>query len=311
MKKKIVFVIAVLLLAIVSIISLAACSKAGLGMIRNEDNSIMFEKYGKFNLVFSDEFEGTEINKEIWNVGYGKEDAVRRGAYYRSTEEYAFVKDGNLTIRTKYIDDGDNSGWRTSWLDTKTKSGNSYPNFTGYSSKYGYYEVRCIAPPCEGIWSAFWLWPDEGTGFTPDDVKGGQDGAEIDIMESAWYNKKDGSGRSQMVIHIDNYKDKSYLNLIPDRVPKMHTEFHTFGVLWSQDCYIYYIDGKPIGELKFGVSDVKEHLILSVEVGGKPDENGKPVAGKDWAGNPNSNDKTKAYDFIIDYVRVYQSEVQA
>lgn len=86
----------------------------------------------------------------------------------------------------------------------------------------------------------------------------------------------------------------------------MHEEYHVFGVLWEADGYTYYIDGKTIGKVEIGVSEINEHLILSVEVGGTVDENGKPTASNDWAGNPDKNDKTKAYDFIVDYVRVYQ-----
>lgn len=306
MRKKIFYLIVTLMLVLFSVISFVACAKQP-SLARDGENKIVFREYGEYNLVFSDEFEGDEIDKNIWSVGLnGKEDTGRRGAYYRSSDEFAFVKDGNLTIRTKYIEDGDNSGWRTSWLESRTGTKSDNPNFTGYSNKFGYYEIRCIAPPCEGIWSAFWLWPDEGTGFTPNDVKGGQDGAEIDIMESAWYNKSNGSGKSQLVIHIDNYKDKRYKNLIPDTVPTMHTEFHTFGVLWTPEYYVYFIDDVKIGKIEFGVSEVKEHLILSVEVGGTIDENGKPVAKSDWAGDPNKNDKTKYYDYIVDYVRVYQ-----
>lgn len=59
-----------------------------------------------------------------------------------------------------------------------------------------------------------------------------------------------------------------------------------------------------------GVSEVPEYLLVTVEVGGY-NENGIPVPGKNpdgsafWCGDPNANDKTKSYDFVIDYVRAY------
>ena len=59
-----------------------------------------------------------------------------------------------------------------------------------------------------------------------------------------------------------------------------------------------------------GVSEVPEYLLVTVEVGGY-NENGIPVPGKNpdgsafWCGDPNGNDKTKRYDFVIDYVRAY------
>ncbi|MEG1609142.1 MAG: hypothetical protein RR348_04665, partial [Clostridia bacterium] len=64
-----------------------------------------------------------------------------------------------------------------------------------------------------------------------------------------------------------------------------------------------------------GVSQVPEYLILSVEVGGT-EKNGVLVPGKTfdangnavdfWCGNPDSNDKSLSYDFVVDYVKSYQ-----
>ena len=67
------------------------------------------------------------------------------------------------------------------------------------------------------------------------------------------------------------------------------------------------MDGETLG-----VSQVKEYIILSVEAGGYSEKDGTLVPGKNedgtdyWCGDPMSNDKDKYYDFVIDYVRVYQ-----
>ncbi|MBO8423724.1 MAG: hypothetical protein IAB16_01690 [Firmicutes bacterium] len=53
-------------------------------------------------------------------------------------------------------------------------------------------------------------------------------------------------------------------------------------------------------------------MIFSVEAVGHVPEDGTLLAdsnadGSDsWCGNPAKNDKSKHYDFVIDYVRVYR-----
>lgn len=53
---------------------------------------------------------------------------------------------------------------------------------------------------------------------------------------------------------------------------------------------------------------VDEYMILSVEVGGANDGE-KPTSYKFWCGDSSKNDKSKAYDFVVDYVRVYKKKV--
>lgn len=54
--------------------------------------------------------------------------------------------------------------------------------------------------------------------------------------------------------------------------------------------------------------------MLSMEVGGGTDDNGNPIPGKDkdgniwWCGDVTTNDTGKKYDFVVDYVRVYQKQ---
>lgn len=229
-----------------------------------------------------------------------------------------------LTIRTLWKDGQYGEGWYTSWLETSTRPDGEgithSENYEGFSAKYGYFEVRCIAPPTIGIWSAFWLMPDEGTGMGPDDVMGtGADGVEIDVMESPWKYATGGKESVQHVVHGDGYTDTKSDKSDRYKVPDMYSEFHTYGVLWTEEEYVFFIDGAETWRTRhtvdgqtLGVSEVNEYMILSVEVGGHTAEDGTFVEGKEadgsksWCGNPAKNDKSKHYDFVIDYVRVYQ-----
>ena len=326
MKKFALLLITAVLLICVS----AACLLAGCSQAKPLPEEItlpeVLEK-GGYELVWGDEFDGDEIDYTKWRVGY--KGGMRRAGYYLDTPDAVFVNDGALTIRTRYLEDGlYGPGWYTSWVDSATAdtAGNGIvhsEDYQGFSGKYGYYEIRCITPPSYGIWSAFWMMPDgDAAGMSADDVKGtGEDGLEVDIMESP-YMYVDGSYNVH-VVHGEGYTDTRSDRSDTYEVPGMYTQYHTYGVLWTEEEYVFYIDGRetwrtsysPDGET-LGVSQVEQYLLLTVEVGGYQSEDGAMHPGVTledgvevpfWCGNPDDNDKTKAYDFIIDYVRVYQA----
>ena len=163
MKKFALLLITAVLLICVS----AACLLAGCSQAKPLPEEItlpeVLEK-GGYELVWGDEFDGDEIDYTKWRVGYNG--GVRRAGYYVDTSDIVFVKDGALTIRTLYMEDGVyGPGWYTSWVDSATAdtAGNGIvhsEDYQGFSGKYGYYEIRCITPPSYGIWSAFWMMPD-------------------------------------------------------------------------------------------------------------------------------------------------------
>ena len=328
MKKTLFILIAAALAVCVSVACLMACGSDALPLPEEVTLNEVLEK-GGYELVWGDEFDGDQIDYTKWRVGY--KGGVRRAGYYLDTEDAVFVKDGALTIRTRYMEDGVyGPGWYTSWVDSAVSDtvGSSIAHsdeYRGFSGKYGYYEVRCITPPSVGIWSAFWLMPDGGAaGMSENDIKGtGTDGLEVDVMESP-YMYMDSSPYNVHVVHGEGYSDTRSDRSATYEVPGMYSRYHTYGVLWTEEEYVFYIDGRetwrteysPDGET-LGVSQVEEYLLLTVEVGGYQAEdstlhpgvtleNGEEVPY--WCGNPDDNDKTKAYDFIIDYVRVYQAK---
>lgn len=250
----------------------------------------------KFTLTFSDEFDTDEINWEVWDghYCYGNSTAERRGGYWN--KEMAAIKDGNLVITTKYMPEGINggpAGYYSYALDT---------NHGRFEQTYGYFEVRCILPPGEGLWGAFWLLTDGMFVETGN----GLNGAEIDVFESPNYAPKDFWKRNcvSCAIHYDGYNEAHKSKTLGCfYVGKdAYTDYHTYGVEWNEDGYSFYIDGKKTVSTDFGgASQVPEYLILSTEVGG---DNGIP--GDSWAGDITKNGTDFSSEFIIDYVRVYQ-----
>ena len=204
MKKPFKLAIAAALLAVFAAFTLSACT--GAVDVPEEKTISSVLEAGGYELVFSDEFDGDSVDYTKWKTGYTG--GVRRAAYYEDSEDTLFVKDGALTVRTLYKDGQYGEGWYTSWLETSTRDEGAgirrSENYTGFSATYGYFEVRCIAPPAVGIWSAFWLMPDEGTGMSEADVLGtGADGVEIDVMESPWMYSLLDKGSNVHVVHGD------------------------------------------------------------------------------------------------------------
>ena len=234
----------------------------------------------KFELTFEDNFEDG-IDWSVWSGHYvwGKASQPRKGAFWNNAVPY--TEDGNLVIPMFWSDEGmggTGAGWYSAGIDTDSDSPNSF------EQKYGYFEVRCILPDCPTAWSAFWLMND-GVYEVGDD---GRDGTEIDIFESDCIDDTIKNAVTSN-LHFDGYGDAHQ---------KMGAkkEYNTYGLEWNENEYIFYINGVESYRTDFGgVSQNPEYLILSYEMGG---ENG--VAEDD------SLDKTKTYNYVVDYVRVYQ-----
>ena len=249
-----------------------------------------------FSPVWSDEFDGDTLDTSKW-TGFrcgGETSVVRQGGWWHT--DLATVKNGNLSISTKYYADGykgGKAGWYSCGLCT-----------TGlFEQTYGYFEVRCILPKGVGMWSAFWMLPQD---FSHTIGNGGTDGAELDVFESPNYRYKlsDNVNVVTTNIHIDGYgKEEQSENVATPFIESNdpYEVYNTYGVEWNENEYIFYINGVETGRSSFGgTSRVPEYLLLTAEVGGA---NG--VAGSSWAGDALSSDAQPS-DFVIDYVRVYQ-----
>jgi len=218
----------------------------------------------KWQLAWSDEFDGARIDRSKWDVmGNWK----RRDGYWVVDDAYLDGK-GNLIIRTKKADDRYTSGA----LRTKDK----------FEHTFGYWVCRCKFPTQQGHWPAFWLHTDSVNKIG----NGGRDGTEIDIMEKPWREDK-----ITQNLHWDGYGKEHKSAGKESKIPGLSQGFHTFGLHWKPDEYVFYVDGKETWRTNGGgVSQVPEYAKLTEEIG-------------KWGG-----DITKANlpdYFVVDYVRVY------
>ena len=290
-----------LLIAVLMMISAALPEMLSLGKLP-EGKTINLDEY---ELVWSDEFNGTTLDKSKWEYNWWE--VERKGGYWH--EDMVSVKDGNLVIKTEYLDEPLENYYYDKWHDQINFDEYKPGYYTGvirssYEQCYGYFEVRCILPAAQGLWSAFWMMNDK-----VEDVDGsGKDGTEVDIFESFYY-KDHWWGNDCVVsgIHYDGYgeghKGDSIGKTFIENDP--YTQYNTYGLEWTKDEYIFYLNGVETGRLSTGgVSQNPEYLILSCEVSG---ENGVASGDRHGAGDIKKTPKGNwPAEFKVDYVRCYQ-----
>jgi beta-glucanase (GH16 family) len=158
-----------------------------------------------YNLVWSDEFNGTTVNSANWNFekgggGWGNNERQ----YYQVSN--AAVTNGNLVITAKK-QRVKGYAYTSARMTTQAKR-----EFT-----YGKIEARIMLPMGQGLWPAFWMlganintlgWPACG---------------ETDIMEHI--NTED---RTYATIHWDNNGHASY----GGNIITTPANFHIYAVEW-------------------------------------------------------------------------------
>lgn len=246
-----------------------------------------------FHLVWHDEFNGTELNEDDWNrekhqVGWVNHELQE----YIPTDEYSFVKDGNLVIQpVKTVDEDGKISYASGRVNTQNK----------HDVKYGRFEARIKFPQGKGYLPAFWMMPQDEDYYGQWPKCG-----EIDIAEVLG----DSTNMNYGTIHYGephNQNQGTYTLASGD----FANEYHVFAVDYEPGVIKWYVDGEQYYETSDWFSkwpggaekpypapfDQPFHVILNVAVGG------------DWPGDP---DETTPFDekgaMYVDYVRIYQKE---
>ncbi len=245
------------------IITLNSCSK-------NEPEKLkVIDFINNYNLVWEDNFNGQEIDSKKWN--YRHEGVIRKFATV-SRESVKLDGKGNLKIYTT-----NNKGqYYVGQLATNGL----------FTQKYGYFECRAQMHKNLGTHSAFWLQSDY-IKFQNNDPK--NNGVEIDIFE---YHRKN----PKQVYHNIHWNGYELLHKqigTMKYIPTIETGYHTFGLLWTDKEYIFFVDGEETWRTNQPISHIPEYIILSTELTG-------------FGGNP--KDGIYPDSVLFDYVKVYQKK---
>jgi len=257
---------------------------------------------GSWNLDFSDEFNGTQVDTSKWLVSVSTKSRASRTNLgvtdWRWTANHVSLNGTDLVLS------GEKTGASTMQCGSVESRGI-------YETTYGYLEARIkIADTSKGNHTAFWI---QGSNQRNVDDSAA-DGAEVDIFESAWT-----TDTSKTVVHYDGYiSGTKHNHTIPYNTPGIHNGYHVFGLLWTDSSMEIYYDGVkvestsnktfPIAQSSAGhplVPQVPEWLWLSVGATfGLEGNNGG--TGIDFQSQPIG----PLSDALVDYVRVYKPRVE-
>jgi hypothetical protein len=235
-----------------------------------------------YKFVWSDEFDGTEIDYSNWTHEVGDSWSNGELQSYTDRRYNSVVEDGCLAIIARKEQYGPNN-----YTSARLRS------FTKLDFRYGRMAARIKLPVGQGIWPAFWMMPtNEIYGYWPDS-------GEIDIIEAV------------------NQIDRIYGTLHFTNTTHQHVSsggsYYASGLCFADDFHVYAIEWEP-GEIRWFVDDVmyysrtdwssgtnpypapfndQFYFILNVAVGGS------------WPGSP---DQTTVFPqrMLVDWVRVYK-----
>ena len=254
--------------------------------------------------VWRDEFNGTSLDKDSWNIYGSGWSANNVQSCYSRSEENVNVKNGSLNLVGLYKPGARCKG--------NEKSGNFTSGFVETKGKkswtYGYIEARIKMPNNKSTWPGFWMSPDKPTyGSWPRS-------GEIDIVETKGSNLDYAAADAHWGLSTYNKKHAQGKDLPAGF--KDTTEWHTYGVKWTEGKLEYYIDGVKFHTVNgfdqpnaanapYGPFDQPFFLRLNLAIGGDYID-GK---GSKWSNAYNALAKypeSFPATMSIDYVRVYE-----
>lgn len=251
-------------------------------------------------LVWEDDFNGTDLNRDYWNVevngsGCGNNELQ----YYVDDADNVSVRDGNLVltaIRRHY----GNHAFTSGRVNTLGKV-----EFT-----YGVVEARVRLPKtANGLWPAFWMmgadiknvgWPR--CGETDILEMGHADGIKA-CTQDRLFNGAQHWGTSTDT-HCQSVAASTHPSSLQDG------EYHLFTVVWTPDKIEMYVDNADEPYLKSDISAASDKhdyfnkanfLLFNLAVGGDFPDIHNPA-------NITASHGDVTGEMLVDYVRIYQQD---
>ena len=240
-----------------------------------------------WELVWADEFDGTEVDPAKWTfqLGDGCPDLCGWGnnelEWYQA--ENATVADGFLTITAKEEQAG-GKNYTSARMRTINQG-----DWT-----YGRFEVRAKMPIGKGLWPAIWMLPTDPSIYGTWAASG-----EIDIMEYVGDKPTEVLGTIHYGAPWPNNQSTS--NTYTLQQGTFNDDFHVFAVEWEHGTIRWYVDDVRYAQSSNWSStggtfpapfDVEFHLLLILAVGGN------------LPGDPDAS-TVFPQTMVVDYVRVF------
>jgi beta-glucanase (GH16 family) len=244
---------------------------------------------GGWQLVWNDEFLGSEINTNNWTFGIGTGPPYpgwgnNELEYYTSRPENAYVSDGVLNIVARK-----ESHLGSSYTSAKLTT------LGTFSQTYGRFEFRAALPTGQGYWPALWMMP-LGSVYGTWAASG-----EIDVMENTGGEPENVLGTIQFGGESPN-NTQSYGPEYSFGPGTSVLDFHVYALEWTNNAMRWYVDSQLFetqtnwwssGAPYPAPFNQPFYIILSLAVGGN------------FALAPTPGTVFPGY-MKVDYVRVYE-----
>lgn len=235
----------------------------------------------QYNLVWSDEFNGTTLDASKWvhEIGTGCPNLCGWGnnelQYYTSNTDNIKVDTGYLHIIGRQ-QQFQGSSYTSARIKTEGL----------YSFQYGKVEARIKVPTGQGLWPAFWM-----LGSNISTVSWPQCG-EIDIMEHVNTGPNiHGTIHYNLFNNYHSLGQSTFVNA---------GEFQIYTIEWDEDAIKWFVNGNLYHQVAItnGMNSTEEFhnpffLLLNLAMGGN------------WPGAPNASTPA-VNNMLVDYVRIYQ-----
>jgi beta-glucanase (GH16 family) len=225
-----------------------------------------------YQLVWSDEFNGTSLNTSNWNIDVGNPGVNSEQEYYQAAN--ITETGGNLVITAQQQSVG-GQPYTSGKIETAGK----------FSTTYGRIEARIALPMVTGTWPAFWMlgnnistvgWPTCG---------------EIDIMEHV--------NTTNTILGTMHWNGGSGHVQYGSSTTTTPGDFHIYAVEWDNSSIRWYVDNTlyVTGNIANNINNTGAfhlpfYIILNLAIGGTL--SGSTV---DNSSLPTS--------MLVDYVHVY------
>lgn len=251
-----------------------------------------------YRLVWQDEFEGQTLDATKWDSPHQN----RQDASIWDKRNVR-VADGNLILDIRKTDD---PHWRYESACVRTRK-DYKKDQTMYEYTYGYIESRMKLPKHlrSDYWVGFWLMAGNMLGGNDADTR---EGCEIDILETfdTW-----NLGKAKHTVHWGGYGKTHNAHGVSSGpfLSLLDNDFHTYGLLWTPEEYIFTVDGQITWKTDFiGLGSDKDGKRKSLGPCHEPAYIKISVEAAPWSG-PHSDwekDQPESDELVVDYVRVYQ-----
>lgn len=233
----------------------------------------VFTAIGYSDLIWSDEFDGAAIDRDIWTYdvgggGWGN----GQMEYNTARRENSYIESGSLVLeaRREFYQEATTNQFTSARMLTQGR----------FAFKYGTLEARIKLPNVgNGLWPAFWMlgnnfdavmWPECG---------------EIDILEAG---SKQGileglqNRKINSAIHFDTVDDGAfdpgtydYDAGWLDAPVDLHLDYHLYKLEWTPTAVTAYLDGVPYWTFDITADYLREfhqphYPILNIAIGSWP-----------------------------------------